>query len=257
MILTVSIVVLSAFVSSNQTVSIHNPLAANVLSDDEKAGLIQMREEEKMAFEVYSFCTEKWDVGVFKNIVLSEKKHENLIKEKLDQFGLTDPYIAEKGKYTNERLQLTYEKLIQKASQSVLNAYLAGAEIEDMDIADLDRFIDQAKNEEVIEVFNILRFGSENHMRAFNWNIKSEKGNFTPSFIDQKRFNDIVAADSSNCHGNKKCGEKQTSSCKNQKSECCRGNKDSCSDTNKHGSCRRGNKENCAKNSKHGCKANN
>ena len=51
---------LSAFMPSVQNIKSSDPI-----SDEEKAGLVKMREEEKLAFEVYTFLDEKWNHQVF------------------------------------------------------------------------------------------------------------------------------------------------------------------------------------------------
>ena len=45
-----------------------------ILTDDEIAGLMEMREEEKLARDVYTVLYEEWDHIVFNNISKSEKQ---------------------------------------------------------------------------------------------------------------------------------------------------------------------------------------
>ena len=62
---------ITPFVSSVQTV---------VLTDDETYWLTYMREEEKVARDVYLYLNEKWNVRIFKNIAASEQTHMDAIK---------------------------------------------------------------------------------------------------------------------------------------------------------------------------------
>ncbi|MBK7635858.1 MAG: DUF2202 domain-containing protein [Saprospiraceae bacterium] len=50
------------------------------LTDSEKDGLLLMREEEKLAHEVYTAMFAKWNHKVFNNIKQSEAYHGELVK---------------------------------------------------------------------------------------------------------------------------------------------------------------------------------
>ena len=46
---------------------------AQTISEKEKAGILHMREEEKMARDIYRALNEKWNQQVFSNILNSER----------------------------------------------------------------------------------------------------------------------------------------------------------------------------------------
>ena len=50
-----------------------------------------MREEEKLARDVYLVLAEKWDLGLFWNIAESEQQHMDAVLKLLKKYGLEDP----------------------------------------------------------------------------------------------------------------------------------------------------------------------
>ena len=61
------------------------------LTDDEISTLLWMREEEKVARDVYIAMNEKWNAKIFARIAASEQKHCDAIAKKLALYGIDDP----------------------------------------------------------------------------------------------------------------------------------------------------------------------
>ena len=61
------------------------------LSEREAHNLAYLREEEKLARDVYTTLYEKWQVPVFRNIPKSEQAHTNAVLALLQKFGVPDP----------------------------------------------------------------------------------------------------------------------------------------------------------------------
>ncbi len=243
-----AVLFLSAFMPSVQ-----NIIKYKTINDEEKAGLVKMREEEKLAFEVYSFLDEKWNHQVFNNIKQSESRHGVMVKELLDQYNIKDPYIKTNGKYANADLQKLYEELITKGSQSIKDAFTVGAIIEDMDIADLDKLIAGTSNKDLLNVYENLNLGSRNHMRAFSRQLEMAKGSYTPSYIAQERYENIINGDheTGNCFSdNTKGNAKGSKGCANKNGKACAGNggKKSCGGGNSDACAgSKGNRKGCCK----------
>lgn len=176
------------------------------LTDSEKDGLLLMREEEKLAHEVYTAMFAKWNHKVFNNIKQSEAYHGELVKGLITKYGLNDPYVAEIGKYKNETLQKLYNKLITKGKISLVDAFEVGALIEDIDIADLDKLITATQNADLKDVYETLNLGSRNHMRAFDKQLRSNNIIYKPTYITQERFEAIIKGDHETCVDNKAIG---------------------------------------------------
>ncbi|NTW28082.1 MAG: DUF2202 domain-containing protein [Coriobacteriia bacterium] len=133
------------------------------------ADLAFMREEERLAHDVYTVLALKWGTPVFTNIAASEQQHTDTMAALLSRYGVADPAAGEAaGVYAYPALQELYNQLVAKGSTSVTAAFEVGKTIEEVDIADLDERIARNDEADVLAAFKNLRAGSENHLRAFN-----------------------------------------------------------------------------------------
>ena len=138
------------------------------LSQEERDGLIHMRIEEKLARDVYIVMGELWNHKVFLNIQLSEQKHMEAVKSKLDKYNVPDPLTTDSvGVFPDPVFQQLYDQYIQQGSQSLNEALLVGKAIEELDIADLTFQLTFVDNPDIIRVYQNLKAASENHLAAF------------------------------------------------------------------------------------------
>ena len=138
------------------------------LSVIEKDGLIYMRLEEKLARDVYLTLGKTYTQKMFINIPQSEQRHMDGVKALLDKYEIPDPVTNdENGSFTNAGFKKLYDDLVKKGQTSFKDAMLVGKEIEEMDIKDLDERIEQTDNPDIKAVYENLKQGSENHLRAF------------------------------------------------------------------------------------------
>ncbi|MGB8860071.1 MAG: DUF2202 domain-containing protein [Ilumatobacteraceae bacterium] len=162
------------------------------LTDAEVAGLTQMREEEKLAHDVYSSLGDQWGVQVFTNIASSEQTHADAVKALLDRYELADPADGlAAGEFKNQDLQGLYSALVEQGSASLVAALTVGATIEDLDIADLRGFATQTPD--LALVYSNLERGSRNHLRAFTRQLTKSGATYTPAHISQADYDAIVA----------------------------------------------------------------
>lgn len=120
------------------------------IDEKEKSALIYMREEEKLARDVYLTLFEKWDFVIFKNIAYSEDRHTNAVKQLLDKYEIDDPVQNnDVGIFTNIELKKLYNDLAAKGETSLLDAFIVGATIEDLDIFDLNERIAKTANDDI------------------------------------------------------------------------------------------------------------
>ncbi len=170
----------------------------NIISEDispsENNSLQFMREEEKLARDVYILLYNKYGLKVFNNISSSEQTHTNAIKYLIEKYSLNDPVqIDVQGVYQNTKLQELYNKLIAQGSQSNIEALKVGALIEEVDIADLVKAMnEEVDNQDIKMVYNNLKLGSENHLRAFVKNLAANGINYVPQVLDIDTYNSII-----------------------------------------------------------------
>jgi len=169
-------------------------IETSALTDSELASLLKMKEEEKLARDVYSALSQKWGSSVFTNISAAENNHLNAIVLLLTNYGSTETSIGEAGIFTDAAVQTLYNELVVKASVSVAEAYKTGALIEEMDIKDLTEALSSTTNENVTLVFDNLMKGSRNHLRAFNLQLTNLGLTYTPVFISQDEYTQIVTS---------------------------------------------------------------
>ena len=164
------------------------------LNDAETDGILFMREEEKMARDVYLTMYEKYPLPVFRNIPKSENAHMSAIKVLIDKYELTDPVgDNEIGVFTNGDIQSLYDGLVTKGLVDVIEALKVGALIEETDILDLDTHIAEIdENDDILTVYTNLRRGSTHHLKAFVWNLKMRGVEYTPQLMDLEDYNDII-----------------------------------------------------------------
>jgi hypothetical protein len=153
-----------------------------------------MREEEKLARDVYLYLYEIHPLRPFLNISKSEQAHMDAIKYLIDTYELVDPVGDNPpGVFMNEDLQELYDKLIEEGSKSREEALKVGALIEEVDIIDLQTELEEtAKNEDVIRVFNNLCSASENHLRAFVRVLALYDVDYEPVLLDREEFDRIL-----------------------------------------------------------------
>ncbi|MCF7865341.1 MAG: DUF2202 domain-containing protein [Candidatus Pacebacteria bacterium] len=169
------------------------PSNSTTLTEQEKAGIIQMREEEKLARDVYTTLGNIWGTPIFQNIASSEQTHTDAVKTLLTQYNIEDPVRNNTiGVFTSPIIQDLYDKLTTRGKTSLREALVVGALIEDLDIRDLDTLIDQTNKSDILTVYSNLQKGSRNHMRSFVRNIEANGGTYTPSYISQSEYDSIL-----------------------------------------------------------------
>ncbi|OGN92814.1 MAG: hypothetical protein A2Y88_11180 [Chloroflexi bacterium RBG_13_48_10] len=180
---------------SNEVINLP-PVSKDGLSESEVAGLLYMREEEKLAHDVYSVFYSLNGTQNFQNISQSELTHTEAVKTLIDRYGLTDPASSEMGVFTHPDLQALYNELIALGSQSLADALMVGAAIEEIDILDLQEYLAQTDNEDIQIVYENLLLGSENHLRAFVAKYFNETGvTYAPQYLSLDAFQAIINAD--------------------------------------------------------------
>ncbi|SET85009.1 hypothetical protein SAMN05444285_12573 [Draconibacterium orientale] len=171
------------------------------LTDADIEGLLLMREEEKLAHDVYMHFYGLYSQQLFLNIANSEQNHMDAVLALLDGYGIEDPALEGGGEFSNEELGSLYSSLIDQGSAGLVEALKVGATIEDLDIADLQNLLAETENTDIIRVYENLLQGSENHMRGFVRNLEVLGETYTPQFISVEEFETILAASNSQGYG--------------------------------------------------------
>jgi len=178
--------------------------AAGALSEVEVEGLLFMREEEKLARDVYLTLYDQWGIATFQNIADSEATHMEAVRTLIERYNLVDP-AEDKGVgvFEDETLQGLYDQLVAQGSESLASALRVGAAIEEIDILDLQKYIEQTDKEEIQVVYENLTKGSRNHLRSFVSTLDKQTGeSYQPQYLDQATYDAIAGSQTERGRGN-------------------------------------------------------
>jgi hypothetical protein len=181
--------------NNNLQTSVDN-LPTEELNAGELASLAFIREEEKLARDIYLSLFNLWGKNVFTNISSSESTHMEAVLVLLNKYNLEDPVGgSDLGAFEDPELQALYNDLFAYGQVSLIQALEVGARVEEVDIldiqTDLDDFVD---NQDIILVYENLMKGSRNHLRSFVRNLAQEGIVYQPVYLDQESYNAIISA---------------------------------------------------------------
>lgn len=169
------------------------------LSETEKTDLLFLREEEKLAYDVYKALEKKWGAKTFTNISGSESRHTSQVAQLLTQYSIPDPVQNNTlGVFVNTDLQKLYTDLVAKGSVSLEEAMKVGAFIEEYDIKDIQEKKINTSNPAILSLYDRLEKGSQNHLRAFSKQIS----HYTPQILSQEEYTKILQGNNEMKEGN-------------------------------------------------------
>lgn len=174
----------------------------STLSADEVAGLKFMREEEKLAHDVYVAMYARWGQQVFANIAESETTHTTAILGLLTKYGVDDPVAGHgAGEFEDPALQTLYDTLIAAGAVSLVEGLKVGALIEETDIRDIEERRAITDEDDILGVYGSLLCGSRNHLRAFNSALLDQGVSYTAQVITQAEWDAIASSARETCGG--------------------------------------------------------
>ena len=171
-----------------QAAAVESSLDATEITD-----LEYMREEEKLARDVYRTLYDLWGLPVFDNIAGSEQVHTTQVEDMMEKYGLTDPVVDDTtGVFVNQVLANLYQELITAGGMSSLKALYVGAAIEELDMIDLQHAIDATDNDDIRRLYENLMRGSRNHLRAYVGQIENLGIVYEAEYLTQEEVDAIV-----------------------------------------------------------------
>ena len=193
-------------------VGLSSPLYAEQtagLSDLEVADLTFMREEEKMARDVYSelyrhFKEDGTEMIILARIAMSEQRHMDAMLNLLDKYELDDPAAGlEPGEFDNPVLAGLYPNLVSdsETNETILGepaeggkvspgaALYVGAWIEERDMIDIMHAIANTSRADIVGVYTSLLCGSREHLRSFVGQLGAE--DYQPQLLHAAAGSDV------------------------------------------------------------------
>lgn len=161
------------------------------LSTSETQAVVQMRQEEKLARDVYQ-AVSPLD-STFSTIAASEQKHMDAIGNLLDRHEIADPVAGlGAGDFSSTEIQALHDQLVAQGNRSRLDALAVGVEIEELDLRDLATSLATSEHDDVTNVFTNLSRGSRNHLRTYYGLLIDGGGAYTPKYLERSNFESIV-----------------------------------------------------------------
>jgi hypothetical protein len=171
----------------------------------EEKSMLFVREEEKMARDVYLTLYNLWGDQTFYSIATkSEQQHMNNVKAMLDNLGIPDPVTSDSaGAFTNTDVLALYGDLLARGSVTLNEGFAVGAYIEEFDIIDVQKARDEVASGSnqlpILQTYDSLLCGSRNHLRAFAGQIVADGLAYTAQIMTQAEVDAIVNSPSEKC----------------------------------------------------------
>jgi hypothetical protein len=169
--------------------------AATPVDETLKAALIRLREEEKLARDVYRTLGDVHGIRAFRNIAAAEERHMDAVLALLRRFGIEDTVGSKPtGVFATEEFGKLHDELVARGKKSPVEALAVGATIEEMDIADLRESLEGVSDETVRSALENLMRASRNHLRSFTGLLRAEGVAYVPVHLEREAYDAILAS---------------------------------------------------------------
>ncbi|MBF0212545.1 MAG: DUF2202 domain-containing protein [Magnetococcales bacterium] len=163
------------------------------LTPNEARSILFMREEEKLARDIYQEMHRLWGMSMFVSISRAEQRHMDAVGQLIQRYGLSDPATQkDPGSFVDAHLEQMYQQLLQQGQRSLIDALRVGALVEETDILDLENAIKETDKPDIIQVYSLIQRGSFNHLRAFAHSMELQGIQYLPVKLSAQSFDTIL-----------------------------------------------------------------
>lgn len=147
------------------------------LSAAETADLRFMREEEKLARDVYLQLYDQWATATFANVASAEQSHMDAMLRMLQRYRVADPAVGMSiGEFNNPSLQALHDNLMALGRGNELAALKVGGFIEEADMEDIVAAMERSQHADIDDTYARRLCGSRNHLRAYAFQVGQVTG---------------------------------------------------------------------------------
>jgi hypothetical protein len=108
----------------------------------------------------------------------------------------------EVGVFTDPDLQVLYDELVARGSQSLSEAIKAAGALEELDILDLESDLLKTDHADLQQVFNSLMSGLYNHLRAYSAALSQQTGEtYQPQHLSLETYQAIIGGSAGSGNG--------------------------------------------------------
>lgn len=158
----------------------------------------QMREEEKMTYDLYMGFYDVWNLDVFYCVGESEFVHKQRIKELLDYYNIEDPLKEtsdEPGKFTNKKIQRRYDDYLKRGTASLTDALMISAMLEEQSIINLRTVIKDTPDDNYPQqILAQLEKSTRYHICAYVKSLWLKDIDYKPQILFTKDYEEIIFA---------------------------------------------------------------
>lgn len=164
------------------------------LTANEIEFLYAVREDEKVARDLYTSFYKKYALTPFANIGAAESNHIKAVERLFDYYQIKYPEVGPAGVFANTTRQDLYNSLLSQGNISALEAFKVMAKDEETGIVNYKEVIKTIVNPNIKMVLENLTKASENHLKAAIRQITALGGVYTPVLMSVSEFDTIIAS---------------------------------------------------------------
>jgi len=162
------------------------------LTADEIEFVYAVREDEKVARDLYTLFFEKYSLKVFSTIAKSESNHMRAVEILLDYYEIDFPIPGAYGVFEDSARQTIYDSLVIKGS-TALEGFRVMAQMEEECVISYRNVLADITNSNIKIVIENLGKASENHFKAAIRQVTALGGTYSPKYMTQEEYNAIIA----------------------------------------------------------------
>jgi len=188
-LLSVSADGVSSFYTSSLNTIFNDSL---VLTSDEQSFLFSLREDERVARDLYASFYDLYQQDYFNRVSHAESSHMKAVENLLSFYAVDYPDSLTAGVFADEDDQNLYNVLLSKGGDSLVIALSSAAYLEEMNVSDYSQLMPNISNENISLVVSHLLKGSRNHLRLFTRLLAKEGITYEPVVLDSVSYNEII-----------------------------------------------------------------
>lgn len=137
-------------------------LGQGFLSDSEIDSLKYIKESETLVYNLYDTLYNMWEHETFNKLKISEEEHIKAVNK------LIEEYKVEVEEETSPYFKRLYNDFTRNALKSFYDALYIAATAEEMAIYDLQEYIKNTTDKDLIETYTLLTYSSMANLRVLN-----------------------------------------------------------------------------------------
>lgn len=143
------------------------PPATGTLTDQQKATVAAIAQEQKLSQDLYAAFAARYDLAVFDRLAAAETQHLTAVRTLLDRYGIADPTAGKPaGQFSDPTVQAAYDELLARGQASQAAAAQVGQQVEQRAIDAMQAAMGGMSAPDVQQVYTRLLAAEQQHLTA-------------------------------------------------------------------------------------------